>query len=226
MSSVDQINNSVLAELGTTPAEAEAGNRTALGQEDFLELLLTQLKNQDPLSPMESAEFMGQLAQFGAVSSIQAVERSVTELATSLQSTQALQATSLVGRSVMVPDGVAVLEPDSQIRGQVEVPAGAGPVTLNIVDGFGQSVRTMSLGSHAGGVVSFDWDGLRADGTAASPGRYQVQASALLDGHQRGLQVATTARVQSVSLGRPGEGITVNLVDASSRSLDQIIEIL
>lgn len=226
MSFVDQVNHSVLAELGAEPVATEAGDRTALGQEDFLELLLTQLKNQDPLSPMESSEFMGQLAQFGTVSSMQGVERSVAELATSLQSTQALQATSLVGRSVLVRDSAALLEPGSAVQGRIEVPAGAGPISVDLVDELGQSVRTLTLGSHPPGAVAFAWDGLRADGTDANPGRYQVQARALVEGQQMGLEVATAARVQSVSLGRAGEGITVNLGDAGSRPLDQIIEIL
>ena len=226
MTAVNPTSSSILSELGAPAAAGAAGDRNALGQEDFLELLLTQLKHQDPLSPMENGEFMGQLAQFGAVSSMQAVERSVAELATSLQSAQALQATSLVGRSVLVADSSALLEPGGGIAGRIQVPAGAGPVAVRVLDATGQVVQTINLGSHAAGSLAFHWDGTGADGKAAAAGAYRLQASASIDGRAVGLEVATAARVQSVSLGRSGEGITVNLAGAGSRSLDQVLEIL
>ena len=73
-----------------------------LGQEDFLHLMLTQLKNQDPFKPMESGEFLGQIAQFGTVQGLAGLQTSFDSLSSSLVSNQALQASTVVGRSALV----------------------------------------------------------------------------------------------------------------------------
>jgi flagellar basal-body rod modification protein FlgD len=226
MNGINETSHSLLKELGPPETTPATGGGTDLGQEDFLELLLTQLKNQDPLSPMENAEFMGQLAQFSTVSSVQAVEQIIGDLSTSLQSAQALQATSLVGRSVLVADSQALLEPGEGIGGRIDVPLGAGALTVTVEEPSGRVVRSMNLGVHPPGALSFEWDGSTPDGEEATPGEYRLRATAVVDGQSTGLDVATTARVQSVSLGRNGEGVTVNLTGSGAHSLDQVLEIL
>ena len=74
-----------------------------LGQEDFMDLMLTQMNNQDPFKPMENGEFLTQMAQFSAVSGLKDIKESFQGLADTMQSNQALQAASMVGRKVLVP---------------------------------------------------------------------------------------------------------------------------
>ena len=93
-----------------------------LGQEEFLQLMLTQLENQDPFKPMESGEFLGQLAQFGTVTGLGELQQSFESLSGSLISDQALQAASLVGRSVTIESGEGLLKTDSPLTGAVELP--------------------------------------------------------------------------------------------------------
>ena len=81
-----------------------------LGQAEFFDLMVTQLKNQDPFKPMESGEFLGQIAQFSTVDGIGGLQRSFESLAGSLQSSQALQASTMVGRSVALPGDTLRLE--------------------------------------------------------------------------------------------------------------------
>ena len=97
---VDAVNGVDLASLGLTQPKAEKKNE--LGQDAFLELMVTQLKNQDPFKPLDSGEFLGQLAQFGTVQGLSGLQTSFDGLASSLVSNQALQAASLVGRTALV----------------------------------------------------------------------------------------------------------------------------
>src|SRR4051812_6621537 len=88
-------------------SKTTAAKKQELGQGDFLRLMTEQLKNQDPLKPMESTQFLAQLAQFTSVQGIQNLNTSFGSLASSLTSNQALQGASLVGERVLVPSGSA-----------------------------------------------------------------------------------------------------------------------
>ena len=104
------MNNSIsglppeLAGLELKQPEKKANDE--LGQSEFLDLMIAQLQHQDPLNPADSGEFLGQLAQFGTVNGITELQNSFADLATSLQSSQALQASTLVGRNVLIPGNV------------------------------------------------------------------------------------------------------------------------
>ena len=98
---VDAVNGVDLAQLGLTQPKAE--KKKELGQEAFLNLMITQLKNQDPFKPLDSGEFLGQLAQFGTVSGLQDLQTKFDSLSSALVSNQALQAASLVGHTALVP---------------------------------------------------------------------------------------------------------------------------
>jgi len=85
--------------------------RGDLGLNDFFKLMVTQLKNQDPMKPLENGEFLSQIAQFGTVSGIDKLNKTFEGLAANLTSGQAIQAGNLIGREVLVPGGVAALAP-------------------------------------------------------------------------------------------------------------------
>jgi len=110
-------------------------NAARLGQEEFLELMIAQLQNQDPFEPMENGNFLAQMAQFGTVSGIQELQQSFESLSSSLVSNQALQAAALVGRQVLAPAGVAILEEGGGLQGAVELPAASPAVSVNAPPG-------------------------------------------------------------------------------------------
>jgi flagellar basal-body rod modification protein FlgD len=175
-----------------------------LGQEDFLNLMITQLKNQDPFKPLESGEFLGQLAQFGTVSGLSGLQTSFNSLATSLVSNQALQAASLVGRSALVESGFAALENGGGVEGAVELPSSTGGLNVEVRDATGQVVRHLQLGGQGAGLVRFTWDGETDAGDRAGPGLYEIVAS-FQKGN--GTEAATTfvsAPVDSVLFGADG----------------------
>lgn len=210
--------------LGLTQPIATRAPTNKLGQQEFLKLMTTQLRNQDPLKPLESSEFLGQIAQFSTVSGIQDLQASFSQLANSLQANQTLQAAALIGRNVLVPSAIGALAAGGSLNGVVGLPASTTQLNVSIYDSNGQLVRRLDLGAQQGGVVQFSWDGLRDDGQAASPGRYAVKAEALLDGKSTALGTLVQARVESVALGT--EGLVINLTGLGTVTLADIEQIL
>lgn len=200
-------------ELGLTRNAAGSGRTTELGQEDFLKLMTTQLRNQDPFKPMENGDFMGQLAQFGTVSGIEEVRDEIQSLSGSLVSNQALQASGMIGRDVLVPTDRIALGNGGNVSGAVELPNSVSSMNIGIYDQAGQLVRNIGLGSQSPGMVAFNWDGLATDGSAVPPGLYEVRAEAVSSngGLNEAYEVLLADQVQSVSLPSGGRPLTLEL---------------
>lgn len=206
-------------------AQTQTKDKSKLGQEDFMALMVAQLRNQDPMAPMENGEFLGQIAQFSQVSGLQDLQKSFNELSTSLVSNQALQAASLVGRDVLAPTGLGVLAQGGSIRGDVELPSASSRVAVKIYDGAGQVVRTLELGSQASGSAHFQWDGLRDDGTYAPPGTYLVSAAAEFNGSNEAIEANVVNRVNGVTLGNNG-GLLLDLAGVGPLDFTEVKQIL
>ena len=204
------------------------GRNNRLGQEEFFQLMITQLKNQDPLNPMENGEFLAQLSQFGTVSGIGDLQKSFSLLANSLQSSQALQASTMVGRSVLVEGSRVTLgSGTSSVSGAVDLPQASSEVMLYVEDAAGQVVRQISLGGHDAGVVPFTWEGLADLGGALPPGTYQLKAQAVFD--DSGPQAVGTLlrqNVESVTIPGNGEAPLLNLSDRRQVSLSDVREVM
>lgn len=179
-------------------ADAAGGD---LGQADFLKLMTTQLRSQDPFSPMENGEFLGQIAQFGTVSGIQELQDSFGNLSNALRSNQALQASVLVGKQVLVSAGEAELGTAAPLRGAVELPSPVAELHVRIEGANGALLRELALGPQPAGLVEFDWDGELAAGGTAAPGLYRVRAETMIGGDAQALPVLAAANVNSVTLG-------------------------
>ncbi len=199
--------------------------RKELGQEDFLELMTTQLQNQDPFKPMENGDFLAQIAQFSTVDGIQGLETAFGEFSQSMVSNQALQASNIVGRNVLAPTGLAALEEGGAIKGVAELPAGSGQVTVTITDTAGQTVRRLSLGQQPAGPVEFQWDGLKDDGQYAAPGTYFVTSSALYSEGDTALDTALASKVNGVTLSKGG-GLLLDLKGVGQLDFGEVRQIL
>ena len=200
-----------------------------LSQSDFIELLVAQVKNQDPTKPMDPSQFMSQLTQSSMVNGLNELQKSFDSLATKLSSDQSLQAAGLVGKSVLLPGGQGLLTNGSSISGQVTLDQLASDVKLNIFNSSGEQVRTLPLGGHGAGSVQFKWDGFADDGSAMPPGNYLVTAAALINGDQQAVEVLTETRIDSISLnqsvnGAPA-GTLLNLASGQSVSLNEVKQI-
>jgi flagellar basal-body rod modification protein FlgD len=201
-----------------------AQKKNELDQDDFLKLMTTELTHQDPFEPMDNGEFLSQIAQFSTVDGITDLNKSFSSLSTSMQSNRALQASVMVGRDVLVPGDQLPLA-NNNMDGAIKVPATVSNLSLNIYDSAGQLVAQQNLGTHQKGVVRFKWDGEQSDGTHASSGVYTVKAEALVDGKSEEFEILGDQRVESVSLNKGSEGLTLNLANQSSISINKVIQI-
>lgn len=209
-------------DLGLALQQSGTPKKAQLDQSDFLKLMTTQLKNQDPTKPMDNAQFLGQIAQFSTVSGIQALQESFSGLATSLQSAQTLQATQLVGHGVLVPASSAPLGDSGALQGAVDVTA-SGTVAVDVVDASGQVVRHLDLGSQPAGLASFHWDGLDASGQRAASGRYAFRASLNQSTGTQALSTYAVDTVDSVAIG--SDGITLQLHGLGATRLADVRQI-
>jgi len=209
-------------EQTTTTDESDAGS---LALEDFMSLMTTQLKNQDPLKPMESGDFLGQIASFGTVSGIADLQNSFSSFAKSMQSDQALQGSSLVGRSVLVPSSIGMMTADNGLSGQINVSESVTDLKVKIFNEAGVVVRTIDMGT-ASGYTNFTWDGFNDNGDAMPEGIYQFQATGTVAGDNTAFATATIAKVASVLVGSGSQGLTVNLAGIGSVPFGEVQEII
>src|ERR1044071_2649370 len=196
---------------GTGSSTAKSGRvakKDELGQGQFLELMIAQLKNQDPFKAMDPSQFLGQLAQFGTVTGIQEMQGAFATLSDSLRATQVLGGSSMVGREVLVAADKATLGEQGSIQGALDVPAGVTSLELNVRDASGQLVRRVQLPT-AEGLNEFTWDGIAGDGTRAAAGRYTLEAVASSGGKNASLQTLLSDRVTSVTIDS-GNGLVLN----------------
>ncbi len=211
---------------GTGAGTGAAASATTLGGTDFLTLMLAQLKNQDPTSPVDSNTFLTQLAQLSEVQGITSLNTSFSALSSSMSAGQALQASSLLGHQALVSSGAVQLTAGATVTGAVNVPQTTSSVVLSIADAAGNVVQTVGLGAQSSGSANFSWDGKEANGSQAPAGTYTL--SVQYAGQTKTSTAATTSVngiVESVSMGAGSTGMTLNVAGVGSvpfSSLQQI----
>jgi flagellar basal-body rod modification protein FlgD len=218
------IDGDYLSSLAINPQQNEP-RRAELGQDDFLELMITQFQNQDPFKPLDADQMLGQLAQFSTVAGLSEVKNQIESLSSSLLADQSLQASSLVGRGVLVPSDRVLLDPAQGAGIGVLVPENAQQVSVSIVDAAGRTVDTVELGAMPAGIAHFTWDGIMSDGAPAPAGTYAVKAFGLAGGPSTALETYAGATVTSVSLARAGGSTTVNLGALGSFEFGDVVEV-
>lgn len=206
-----------------TETESSSGS-SELGKNEFMELMLAQLKHQNPLEPQDNGEFIAQLAQFSSLEEMQSLSSTVEDVVTQFRSTQALQASAMVGKSVLAPSNVGILGNDGSMTGTIDVPASTGGLRLSVMNKSGELVRQIDMGSSEPGVVSFDWDGKDGNGNSLPPGPYVIKAEGSYPSGTEQLGTMVSANVDSVSLGQGGS-ITLNLAGMGSLPLSEVKQI-
>jgi len=196
-----------------------------IATEDYLSLMTAQLKNQDPLSPMDNGEFLGQIAQFATVSGIGELNDSFKGFTQSMQSDQALQGSTLVGRSVLVPSSIGTMTAEEGLKGQINVAEAVTDLKVQIYNEIGIPVRTIEMGS-AAGYTNFTWDGFDDKGVSLPSGTYQFKATGTVNGDNTAFATATVAKVESVLVGSGGQGLTMNLAGIGAVPFSEAQEII
>nr|WP_314584050.1 flagellar hook assembly protein FlgD [uncultured Pseudomonas sp.] len=202
-----------------------ATGASTLGKDSFLQLLVTQMQNQNPLDPQDNSEFVAQLAQFSSLETMQNLSTSVDAIGGMYQSSQALQASSLVGRSVIVDSGSTSVDTAKGMTGQVVLPSTSTTTSVNVYDSTGTIVRTIDLGEQKAGNASFTWDGKDDAGQTLATGNYSFKATGSLDGTNTGLTTYLPATVTSVTMGSAGTSMTLNLANGENIALSKVQQI-
>lgn len=199
--------------------------KTQLDQSDFLKLLTTQLKNQDPLKPVENEAFVAQMAQFSSLSGITEMNTKLGSILDSLNNNQLSTATGLVGKYVLTSGTKAVPDGTGAVYGAITIPEGATDTTVAIKDSTGATIRTLKLGAVEDGVHEFAWDGKNDAGEAVEPGPVTIEATANLGGKREALATSVYALVQSVSTATPNSPMTLDLLGIGSVTFDKVQKI-
>lgn len=207
----NSIDSDTLSSLGLGGRNQATTADNKLGQDEFMRLMVTQLRNQDPFAPMESGEFLGQLAQFGTVSGIDEVRGALASLAGAMSANQTMQAAGLVDREAYVPAREAWLPPGGEVRGAIDVPTGVANATVSIYDMNGRLVATQRVADSGEAAGEFVWDGSLSDGERADSAYYELRASGDVGGSSVALDVLVSGRVESVSLDGAGGAISLTV---------------
>lgn len=200
----------------------EGAAQKELGKDQFLELMVAQLENQDPLSPAENGDFLAQLAQFSSVEGIDNLNSTMESMSSALTSSLTVQAASLVGRSVLVPTNQTLMNGNGMV-GDVNIDASSSQVFVEISDATGALVKRLDLGAQGTGVVRFNWNGLDDSGAPQPAGLYRVRAYAQGADEATELSIDLPEKVLSVSLSE--QGINLNLAGGSTVPTNSVKEI-
>jgi flagellar basal-body rod modification protein FlgD len=195
-----------------------------LGQAEFLELMIAQLKNQDPFKAMDPSQFLGQLAQFGTVSGISEMKEAFGTLSDAMRSSQVLDGATMVGREVLLPSDEVLLQAEGSVKGAIDVPTGTNALQVNIRDANGTLVRSLPLPTTSG-LQEFSWDGVADNGTRAAAGEYTFEAVANVAGKSGSLEMLMAGRVNSVTIDA-ATGLTLNTSNLGSRSLSDVRRVM
>lgn len=202
-----QDSSSVTSLFGAT-ASKTAKSSAEETQDRFLNLLVAQMKNQDPLNPLDNAQVTSQMAQLSTVQGIENMNATLESLAASLGSNQMAQAANLIGHGVLVPGNVIGPAQENAVVG-FDLAGAADSVKLTIENAAGATVRTIDLGARAAGVNVVAWDGLADDGSAVAEGSYTFKVSAASGGAAVTSEALYLGAVTSVSQG--SQGVQLNL---------------
>ena len=189
-------------QLGTSPEEL---------QDNFMRMLVEQMKNQDPLNPADSSQFTSELAQLNTVKGIETLNNQFTSFLSQVQAADFLNSASLVGQKALV-SGNALVFNGSPVEGAGTLATDAASVKVSILDANGALVDQYDYGSASAGKIAFSWDGTTSNGAQMPAGRYQFKIDAT-DASGRAVAATTQASVQVASVQRSTSGTKLALTD-------------
>ena len=232
MTTTSGVNSSSPVVSGTTPTSSSSNSNTAAATnalanqqiagnfQSFLQLLTTQLQNQNPLSPLDTNQFTQQLVEFAGVQQQINTNDSLSTLVSLQQTAQSSQALEFVGKTAVVKGSTTSLTSSKAAWG-LNI-ASASTVTINITNSSGATVYTSSINANAGNNQTFTWNGLGTDGTQQPDGSYTLTATAKdSTGNSVGVSTEIQGVVSSVDLTQSppllsigGQTFTVNQVQS------------
>ena len=201
----------------------DAGKTADATQDRFMKLLITQMKNQDPLNPLDNAQVTSQLAQLSTVSGIDKMNATLQSLMGSFQSNQSVQAAGMIGHGVLVPGKSISLAGSKAVFG-VDLTSSADKVQVAIKDAAGKVVHSFDLGSKDAGTTPLTWDGIKDDGSKAADGAYTIDITATQGAAKVDATALSFGQVVSVSTG--AQGVKLNVPGLGAVAMGDVRQIL
>jgi len=201
-----------------------SGNSSAELQNQFLTMLIAQLKNQDPTNPMDNSQLTTQLAQINTLSGIENLNSTLSSISGQIKTDQSVQNTLLIGHGVMVPGDTLLVGEETTTPFGFDTTSAANTVTATIKDSQGNTLAQLDLGAMEAGTHSFQWDGTLEDGSPAPAGKYQVTIEASNATGELLVTPLTYAMVYGVN--PTANGAVLNLGTYGTATLNQIKQIL
>lgn len=215
----------LFASLNATAKAGATNNASSVAatQDRFMKLLVTQMKNQDPLNPMDNAQVTSQMAQLSTVSGIDKMNATLQALSASLSANQTVQATSMIGHGVLVP-GSGVQLTAGAAYGGVDLAQSVDKLNVAIYDQAGALVRNINLGTQPVGLVNWQWDGRDDKGAVVADGNYKFT----IDAKQAGAAVTATALQFGMvsSVKQDAQGVSLSVGNLNGVALSQVRQII
>jgi flagellar basal-body rod modification protein FlgD len=201
---LDTMNGTGSASSATSSSSSSSATAGANLQSTFLQLLITQMQNQDPTNPMDSSQMTSQLAQIDTVTGISQLNTSLSSLATQLNAGQTSQAALLIGSSVLAPGSSISVTSGKSTEFGVQLASAASDMKVNVVNSAGQIVNTLDLGAQPAGTVPVTWTPVDSAGNALATGTYTITATGTINGAAGVGTTLTAGTVESVVQGTGG----------------------
>lgn len=226
--SVDSIGAYAAQTAANSAAVSSASGSSAampqISQSDFLSLIIAQLKSQDPTQPADPNQFVNELASLSEVSGINGMQSSMSNLSSTLQSSQLLGGTSLIGHKVLSAGTTAALAAGGTVSGAVPVPSGAAGVTIQVTDSSGALVKTLQVAPTSSALTGFTWDGTTNSGAAAPAGTYMFSAAATTGSTQTSVPPYLQSTVNSVTIDPSTQALYLN-TSSGTLSLSNVVQV-
>jgi flagellar basal-body rod modification protein FlgD len=162
----------------SSTSTTSSSSTSSLGEDAFLQLLVTQLEYQDPLDPMDDKDFVAELAQFSSLEQLTEINSSMDDLKTIGEEQEMIGAVNFMGKTVEATGTALCLSNGSATGVTFTLPEDAATCVVNVLDSSGSIVRTVDMGETSAGEVSFTWDGKDYDGNTCDDGLYQIAVTA------------------------------------------------
>ena len=195
--------------------QGPSGPRSAeeLGQSDFLMLLTTQLQNQDPFAPMESGEFLGQMAQFSTISGIEDMNNTLQSIGDGMTQNRIATASSLLGQHVLVPGSIARADQNGMISGAVDLEYPVDQMTVNFEDALtGEVLHTQNMRALPAGMAAFEWRDVPQDVRDLENG-VRINITTTLGFDERTITPSVFAKVMGVHMAGGDMGMNLDVQD-------------
>ncbi len=202
-STVNPLASTAASTASTSSSSSVVPANMQISETDFLQLITTQMQDQDPLNPADPTQFLSQIEGLSEVSSLQSMQ-------STMQAQQLSSGALLLGQTVLAPIDTATLTSGGSLSGAVSAPSGASSLTVTVSDSSGDTVSTFQVTPASSGLTSFTWNGTTSTGAAAAAGNYTFSVNATVDGASQSVTPLLENQVTSVTIDPTTQALDVN----------------